>query len=292
MAVAAAVPKHSPGAPPPLAGGRPVLDLSGPVLTGALEAVVAGAEALGGIERYVHALRLKSDLFKDALAGGKAENIELDTLMGLCAFMSPVRRRVAPYLDPRGLATIRQGLAALIGDGADTATADARIRGFCRLFPEDRKHRFIRDLAAEVLHYTDPERYPLMCRWVWDAATNTGALREMWFGADTDHMVIDVPDTYATFLVLREELAGFLTGNGIFSDVIHYADLLCAQVYSHYICSQGGSYLRTDFASPQDPIQFTRRLLGLDGVVPRAGKTRLKSIDGSAFVLDDVKLLD
>ena len=136
-----------------------------------------------------------------------------------------------------------------------------------------------------------PELYPLMCRWVWDAGTNTGALREMWFGDEVDHMMIDVPDTYATFLVLRQELSQFLTANGIYRDMLYYSDVLCAQVYSHYICAQGGSYLRADFSSPQDPMQYTRRLLGLDGVEPRSGKTRLKSIDGSAFVLDDVKLL-
>jgi hypothetical protein len=38
-------------------------------------------------------------------------------------------------------------------------------------------------------------------------------------------------------------------------------------------------------------MQHTRRLLGLDGVQPGNGKTRLKSIDGEAFVLDDSNLL-
>jgi hypothetical protein len=278
-------------ASPATSHGLPVLDLSGPVLTQAFQAMVSGAEALGGIERYVRAMALKANLFQDALAGGKAAAIELESFKGLCAFMSPVRRRIAPYLDARGLATIRKGLALLLEMGGGTASADRRIQDFCRLFPDDRQHRFVRDLAAEVLHYTDPERYPLMCRWVWDAAQNTGALREMWFAEELDHRLIDVPDTYATFLSLRAELSSFLSANGVFRDVLYYADLLQAQVYSHYICAQGGSYLRADFSSPQDPMQYVRRLLGLDGVEPRSGRTKLKSIDGSAFVLEDVKLL-
>lgn len=289
--MARSIPSHMADKVLPLDGDRPELHLSGPVLTQALEAVTTGAEALGGIERYVGALALKSKLFSDTLLGGKARTIELDALMGLCTFMSPVRRRIAPYLDTEGLATIRKGLAMLLDDIADTTSVDERLRAFCRLFPEDRKHRFIRDFAAEILHYAAPERYPLMCRWVWDAGTNTGALREMWFGDDVDHVIIPVSDRYATFLVLREELSGFLTTNGLYRDVLFYVDLLCAQVYSHYICAQGGTYLRADFASPQDPMQYTRRLLGLDGVEPRSGKTRLKSIDGTAFVLEDVQLL-
>ena len=39
-------------------------------------------------------------------------------------------------------------------------------------------------------------------------------------------------------------------------------------------------------------MQHTRRLLGLDGVRPGNGKTKLKSIDGEAFVLDDGHLLN
>lgn len=276
----------------PLDGKLPVLDLSGEVLSQAFAALIEGAEALGGIERYVNALKLKADLFRDALGGDRLPHLDLEGLMGLCTFMSSVRRRIAPYLDATGFARVKAALAELLAGLAQTATTDARLKAFCKAFPQDRQHNFVRDLAAEVLHFTDPERYPLMCRWVWDQGTNTGALREMWFGDDVDHMIIAAPDSYDTFLVLRQELSSFLAQQGIYRDTLFYGDLLCAQVYSHYICAQGGSYLRTDFASPQDPMQYTRRLLGLDGVEPRSGRTRLKSIDGSAFVIaDDTRLL-
>ena len=124
----------------------------------------------------------------------------------------------------------------------------------------------MRDLAAELLHYADPERYPLMTRWVWDARSNTGVLREIWHDDDVDSIRIDVPDGYATFLMLREELAQYLTANGVFRDVLFYVDVLMAQVYAGYIGERGGTYLRTDFATPEDPMLHTRRILGLDGV--------------------------
>jgi hypothetical protein len=83
--------------------------------------------------------------------------------------------------------------------------------------------------------------------------------------------------------MLREELAQYLSENGVYRDVMHYVDLLTAQIYANYIGEQGGQYLRTDFSSPQDPMLYTRRLLGLDGV-DENGRTRLKAVDGNAVV--------
>lgn len=271
---------------------RAQLELSGPLLNQALRELVAGSEALGGVERYAAVLQLKSQMFRDALGDGRVRDLDLDTLMGLCTFMATVRRRVAPYLDAKGFALIKDGLVALLDGAKDTTTTDERWADFCGRFPEDRKHRWVRDLAAEVLHGTDPERYPLMGRWVWDAKANTGVVREIWYGDNVDHMTIPVPDTYDTYVVLREELTQFLTSNGVFRNVLEYCDLLCAQVYAAYISAQGGSYLKADFTSEQDPMENTRRILGLDGVKPGSTRTRLKSIDGEVFVLEDVKLLD
>jgi hypothetical protein len=273
--------------PAPREIARPHLDLSGPRLTQAFEALVAGSEALGGIERYVAALQLKNTLFQSALLECEGRTLVLETFKGLCPFMASVRRRIAPYLGEDKFPRLRDALGELLAGAADTAATNARIENFCAHFPRDKAHRWVSDLAAEVLHNTYPERYPLMCRWVWDRKANTGVLREIWFAADLDHITIDVPSDYGTFLMLREELTQFLTHNGVFSDVLIYTDLVCAQVYADYICAQGGSYLRADFSSPDDPMQHARRLLGLDGVRAGSGRTRLKAIDGESYVIED-----
>ena len=268
------------------------LELSGAVLSNAFQSLVATCDEFGGVERFAQAVTLKSALFKDALAGDKLRTLDLDALMGVCTFMSTVRRRVAPYLNSDGLTRIRAALEVLLDGATDTSTTDQRWADFCAHFPEDRQHRWVRDLGAEVLHGVDPERYPLMSRWVWDAGTNTGVIREIWHGDNVDHMTIPVPDQYETYVVLREELSQFLTNNGIFQNVLEYTDLLCARVYADYINAQGGSYLKADFTSEADPMEHTRRILGLDGVKNGSSRTRLKSIDGEAFVLDDTRLLN
>jgi hypothetical protein len=264
-----------------------VLDLSGDALRAGIQVMVTGAEEHGGIERYVDAVKLKSDMFQQAL--DDVENLELEAFMGLCTFMATVRRRVGPWLNEDSFGDVRDGLAALFDDNEPV---DARVGAFCARFPDDKKHRWVRDLATEVMHNVEPERYPLMNRWVWDAKANTGVLREIWHGDNVDHITIPVGDGYGTYLMLREELSQFLSDNGFFRDILQYVDILCAQVYAQYICEQGGSYLRADFSAPEDPMQHTRRLLGLDGVRPGSGRSRLKSIDGEAFVIDDTTLLN
>ena len=263
---------------------RPVLDLHGPAIRAGFQAMVNGSEELGGIERYVDAVRLKSAVFQQALVENDVAELDLETFKGLCTFMSTVRRRIGAWLNEDAFVEMRASIVELFDDAEHI---ENRINRFCDRFPNDKKHRWVKDLAAELLHNADPERVPLMNRWVWDAKSNTGVIREIWHGENVDHITIPVADGYGTYIMLREELSQFLSENGIFRDVLFYVDVLCAQIYAQYICEQGGSYLRADFTAPEDPMQHTRRLLGLDGVQPGDGRTRLKAINGEAFVLDD-----
>lgn len=266
---------------------RPDLDLSAEALREALSVLVTGAEEQGGIERFVQAMTLKSQLFKEVFSGGRPS---MEGFLNASTFMPTVRRRLVPYLDAKGFERISQALKALL-DGIQPGNCDQRIDEFCARFPQNGEHRFVRDLAAEVLHNLDPERFPLMTRWVWDRKSNTGVLREIWFAEDVDCITIEVEDGYGTFLMLREELAQFLTANGIYRDLPAYVDLLCAQVYAQYICTRGGTYLRAEFAAPEDPMEHVRRLLGLDGVNAGSSRTRLKAIDGTAYRIADPKAI-
>jgi hypothetical protein len=278
-------------APAPAAANLPELDLSGPIIAESFKAMVHGCEALGGVERYIEALKLKHTLFREAVQDDGLDTMTEETFAGLCTFMATVRRRVSSHLYGPNFTAMKQHLAPLLANMRHTADVNDRIQVFCEQFPQDKKHRWVRDLAAEMLHNVDPERYPLMTRWMWDRTANTGVIREIWHGDDVDTSTLDVPDGYATFVSLRADLGGWLSENGVFQDTIYYVDLLCAQIYANYICAQGGTYLRADFASPQDPMQYSRRLLGLDGIKQGSSRTRLKAEDGASFAFD-AKLLD
>jgi len=256
------------------------LELSGPKLKLALEALVSRSEDHGGVEAYVDALQIKSAMFRDAFKGP----FDLKEFRTLCAHMPTVRRRIGQYAQPHWFGEMEKRIGALFAGSEDTSTTDSRIAQFCATFSDDREHRWVRDLAAELLHYADPARYPLMTRWVWDARANTGVLREIWHDENVDSISIEVADGYATFLMLREELAQYLATNGVFRDVLFYVDVLMAQVYAGYIGERGGTYLRADFTAPEDPMLHTRRILGLDGV-DQNGRSRLKAADGRVEIV-------
>lgn len=276
------------------ASARPVLDLSGPTLRRAFENLVESADDTGGVERYVGALALKASLFEEVLGKGQVSELTEAEFYDLAAFITPVRRRIGAWLGRNGFAALRRRLEALLRGWSDLGTADQRIGAFVASFPADREHRWSRDLAAEVLHFTAPDRYPLMTRWIWDARVNTGVLREIWHSDDNvDPGTIAVGDGFATFAMLREELEGFLQANGVFRDLTFYTDLLCAHVYAAYINDKGGQYLHADFCGgvKTDAMAHTRRLLGLDAVDTESGRTRLKLIDGEAYVLGEPRRL-
>ena len=265
----------------------PVLDLSGPRLRRAFENLLASAEDTGGVERYVSALVLKSSLFEEILGKGRVSEVSEEEFLDLAAFVTPARRRLGKWLAANGFEEMRRRLSILLSGWSDPETAGVRLEAFMGAFPDDREHRWVRDLGAEILHFTAPERYPLMTRWIWDAGVGTGVLREVWFADDVDAARIDVPDDLTTFETLFDELEGFLKDNGAFRDLGFYADLLCAHVYAGYINDRGGQYLRSDFSNQGDPMAHTRRMLGLDAVDTTSGRTRLKLIDGQVHVLGE-----
>lgn len=276
------------------ASARPVLDLSGPTLRRAFENLVESADDTGGVERYVGALALKASLFEEVLGKGQVSELTEAEFYDLAAFITPVRRRIGAWLGRNGFAALRGRLEALLRGWSDLGTTDQRIGAFVASFPANREYRWSRDLAAEVLHFTAPDRYPLMTRWMWDARVNTGVLREIWHSdSNVDPGTIAVGDGFATFAMLREELEGFLQANGVFRDLAFYADLLCAHVYAAYINDKGGQYLHADFCGgvKADAMAHTRRMLGLDAVDTESGRTRLKLIDGEAHVLGEPRRL-
>jgi|BEDMetMinimDraft_2_1075160.scaffolds.fasta_scaffold08367_1 hypothetical protein len=252
----------------------PVLDLDGTALRVYLERLLEKAERVGGVGRLCQELSIKVQVFEKTLAPERLSDLDLRDLLLLANFMPTVRRRIGPWFDAHGIEPFRQGVIALLRPQGGEFFP--RWQAFLAQFPQGREHRWIRDFAAEALHFSAMAAYPLMCRWVWDAGTRTGVLRELWYATPERGETPDVPDTPACFYVLRDEIEGFLRENGMFRDLPLITDWLFAEVYAHYLNDRGSGYLKSDFAGEEDPLHQTRRMLGLDTLTEEGIRLRTR----------------
>jgi len=246
------------------------------------DALLAGAEQDGGIEVYIAALGAKVSVFAALRERVRAAPPALDELEGVLALVFTARRRLYPALDALGTeaglrvrdlwfgaAAPAQRLQQLVDvmPGAG-ATDRASIKAAAKL------RRAAWDFAAELLHYGDPLRYPLMTRWVWDQATQSGALRELVRGSDN---IRELPfgNDPALFEGARCWLAEQLAAQGIYRDEELWIDLLQAQAYLGYFRSMTEGSLGADFGRGVPAQEQLKRLLGIDAA-PGARPDRVK----------------
>jgi hypothetical protein len=124
------------------------------------------------------------------------------------------------------------------------------------------------DLASELLHYTDPERYWLWTRWMWDPAARTGALPLVTMaevnldGGGLGQSYLRVGESVA-FVRSTGEAAGFARiGRGP-----HGVYVYLACVYAVYVYTTLRIRMTQEFNKvvPQLP-ELIRRLLGTRGM--------------------------
>ncbi len=263
----------------------PVLHLDGAILHTAFDSMIECSEKLGGIEMMVEGVRGKSLLFQRTFSGDGSMMTDTE-FFDACAFMPTVRRRVQPVLKAKGFEYLRDAITALL-DNFTLENADSRILKLKEELAFDTKDRWIQDLAAEILHYRSPDIFPLMVRWVWDCQSNTGVLREIWF-SEMQNIKLDIPDGVRTHLELRRELHDFLENAGIYANHHFIIDLLFAWIYSQYIGTQGGSFLKTEFSQSGTPFDYALRMLGLDAALTGNGLTHMVLADGTRHRLSEL----
>ncbi len=265
-------------------GNHLELHLDGRRLRAAFDSVVDCTEKLGGLEIVVEGLIGKSLLFQRTF--GNAADCMLETeFFDTCAFIPTIRRRMKSVLEKRSFDEIRRAVNRLLKD-VSIENVDQHVEIFeseLKCVPKD---RWVRDLAAEILHYREPDVFPLMTRWIWDRRSNSGVLREIWF-SDSETEFIDVPDGVHTHLELRRELSAYLDGLGVYKNVNFMIDVLFAWIYSLYIDNQGGSFLKTEFGFTGTQFDYVFRMLGLDAAFSSDGKSKLLLADGRRYSLSE-----
>lgn len=246
-----------------------------------LAALQVSLEASGGIEVCLERLDAKRRLFAELLGEGRHAAVAFPDAERLLGAVFTARRRIHPLLAAAGEAWLRGALQALLeGPGgvrermerfaAELVAAAQGVTGDARLAAKARRAAF--DFAAELLHFLDPVRYPLMSRWVWDPATRSGALREFVRERDASGgLALDASPE--TFEGARVWLKARIAEQGVFRDVHFWIDLVLAQAYVTYLRSVAEGNLGGDFGRGAQPGEQLKKLLGIDCL---DGRTRVK----------------
>ncbi len=237
----------------------------------------------GGIEPFISALETKRQLFVRALARENLDAFELETLETLLETVMTARKRVWPSFERYGAAATREAVRDLIYGARPVGE---RLEAFAQAIPvvaaegqkaERKVRRALLDVGAEMLHFRDPARYPLMSRWVWDQTTHTGALREFVKGGDTLEKVPLGSDP-GVYEAGRRWLAERMAENGMYRDPEFVVDMFLAHAYADYMraLSSGMGLLNADFGGKSDPLEVVKKILGIDAA--RRTESRVKKV--------------
>ncbi len=214
------------------------------------------------LHAFAASLEVKHATFASLLSRERLlEPLDRATITTVLRQVFATRRRVTELLSRRSEAELTEALRHLLyaSDGVD-----ARIQAFCdRLDGVAPNIRF--DLASEILHFSDPDRYWLWTRWIWDPQTRTGALPLV----TMDDFVLDDDSVGAMYLrvgrataFVREtgEASGFTRiGGGAFG-----IDVFLACVYAVYVFTTVKMRMTQEFnrVIPALP-ELCRRFLGV-----------------------------
>jgi len=235
-------------------------------------ALLAGMEQDGGADSFLAALAAKRQAVIDLRACAQQNSFGIDAIESVLALVFTARRKLYPALANLG----DERVAALMTELWFGASSPAeRLQQFIDAMPgaEDGTRESVKaaaklrraawDFAAEMLHYGEAERYPLMSRWVWDQGTQSGALREFVRGGDAMREVPFSNDP-AVFEGARRWLAEQLATQGIYRDEALWINLVQGQAYLAYFRSMTEGSLGADFGRGVPPNEQLKRLLGID----------------------------
>ena len=206
-------------------------------------------------------VELKSQWFQQKLSPASLPKLSSAEYFSLLRKIFATRRKAESILKKYRLENLREWTWALLYDQSEVKT---RFQIFLDKL-EGLEDNLRRDLASEILHFTDPERYWLWTRWMWDPKTKTGALPLVTMeshdmsGETAGEIYMKVGEAVA-FVHQVGEAAGFQT----ISKTIFGTDVFLSCVYVVYVYTVLRMRMTQEFNKVMPGLpEFSRRLLGV-----------------------------
>jgi len=217
------------------------------------------------LQSFYEDLLKKRQLFAEKLSSPqRVEALTEEEVLELLKSSFPSRRKAERVLKETGLSAFKEAVKKLLfGSGSWEERTEEFVRSLRGL-----DHRKARDLAAELLHFTFPDRWVLWTSWVWDPETETGAVvflkevppiggrgREM-FG-----------ESYEEFEGIYRQIGELLEELGVRADKSLFTDMFLATIYATYVDYMTLSTMHSAKGFFPPAGVMARRLLGLKAPV-------------------------
>jgi hypothetical protein len=213
------------------------------------------------LETICREVERKSEWFKERLSAEALPRLTPADYHEILRRVFSTRRKAAFLLEQIPLREFTAWSAELLYGGGPVRD---RFQGFVdRLEPLSPSVRS--DLASELLHFTEPDRYWLWTRWMWDPRTRTGALPLLTYAA-YDFRAPQPGDVYlrvgeaVAFVHQVGEAAGYQT----ISKTLFGTDVFLSCVYIVYVYTVLRMRMTQEFNKVMPGLpEFSRRLLGV-----------------------------
>jgi hypothetical protein len=219
-----------------------------------------GKISLSDLDAVVDSLEDKHHRFRALLGPERSTPLGEAEVRTVLRSVFATRRRADDLLGSVGADALAEGIGALVR-GPDPV--QDRFQAFVESLGGVTAQVAV-DLASEVLHFTDPARYWLWTRWLWDPATRTGALRLL----AAPGVELDGGSPGATYLRVGEALmfvreAGRVMGFARVAPGDFGLDVFLACVYGVYVHTAVRLRMTQEFNRVLPPLpELCRRLLG------------------------------
>lgn len=208
----------------------------------------------------------KSKALRDLLSADPAQ-LERAALREVLRWVFATRKRADRVIDAIGPRQLAAAIAGLLMTGPAVAERIDRFdESVSGLSAQSALAGSGFDLPSELLHFTEPDRYWLWTRWIWDPDARTGALGllttdgvDLNAGASRGARYLTIGRAMA-FVDETGKAAGFTAaGPGLFG-----VDVLLAAVYGVYMYTVLRMRMTREFNRVIPPLpDLVRRLLGV-----------------------------
>ncbi len=213
------------------------------------------------IHQICRDLGRKSEIFKLNLSREKIATMTVKELSDVMQLIFSIRRRSKKLIEQYNAANLIQWTKALL---YDESPVSQRFETFCDHF-DGLEINLRYDLASELLHFSDPEKYWLWTRWVWDPKTKTGALPLV----ITEDYELEATGLGESYLKVGKAMA-FIhhVGEAAEFEVMRYGsfgvDTYLCSVYIVYVYTVLRMRMTQEFNKVMPGLpEFSKRLLGI-----------------------------